>query len=161
MIFVAAMLLALQSQPLPAASASPPAATASPDGDALPPDCVVVERHDGNACAFDDRKGPAEAACIRAAQALERCGQQTTGFIHYAALMRAGSLWGMSAAWLGHRTARGHAYMEKARKIYLGLANDANAPETIRNAVRKTLVGLYGTDHPTSSTPFIIDRHRP
>jgi len=62
---------------------------------------------------FDGRRRPAEFACVRSARALERCAQQTSGFMHYVALMRAGSLWGVNAAWQGQRSVRGRVYTEK------------------------------------------------
>ena len=155
-----ALFVLLQSSPLPIASGSPapPATvTASPDVEPVPPDCVHYE-DDGRACGVDPQKGLAESACIRAAQHQQRCAQRTTGFAHYAALMRAGSFWGVAGAWLGHRTPRGHQYFENMRRIYVELANDKDAPRPIAGDARAALRGFYGTDHPTSSTPLIIDR---
>jgi hypothetical protein len=160
MMLATALFVLLQSSPLPIASGSPapPATvTASPDVEPMPPDCVQYE-DDGRACGVDPQKGLAESACIRAAQHQERCAQRTTGFAHYAALMRAGSFWGVAGAWLGHRTPRGHQYFENMRRIYVELASDKNAPRTFAGDARAALHGLYGTDYPTSSTPLLVDR---
>ena len=158
MMLAAALIVLFQTTPLPTASA-PPAPAASADSDALPPDCDRYE-DDGRACASDPRKGIAESACVRAAEHQLRCAQHTTGSVHYEALMRAGSYWGLAGAWLGHRTPHGHVYFDKARHIYVQLASDPNAPGTIAAEARATLRGLYGTDRPTSSTPLLIDRRR-
>ena len=72
--------------------------------------------------------------------------------------MRAGSFWNIAGAWLGHRTPRGHQYFENMRRIYVAIANDKNAPRTFAGDARAALRGFYGTDHPTSSTPLIVDR---
>ncbi|MEA2787394.1 MAG: hypothetical protein QOF71_3498 [Candidatus Eremiobacteraeota bacterium] len=160
MMLATALFVLLQSAPLPIAGGSPtpPATvTASPDSEPVPPDCVHYE-DDGRACGLDPQKGLAESACIRAAEHQQRCAQRTTGFAHYAALMRAGSFWGVAGAWLGHRTPRGHFSMENMRRIYVEIASDKNAPRTFAGDARTALRGLYGTDHPTSSTPLLIDR---
>jgi hypothetical protein len=160
MMLATALFVLLQSSPLPIASglpASPAPVTASPDVEPVPPDCVQYE-DDGRACGLDPQKGLAESACIRAAQHQQRCAQRTTGFMHYAALMNAGSYWLVAGAWLGHRTPRGHLYMENMRRIYVELASDKNAPRTIAGEARAALRGLYGTEHPTSSTPLLVDR---
>ncbi|HEV2738533.1 MAG TPA: hypothetical protein VGU66_08140 [Candidatus Elarobacter sp.] len=148
-MLIAALIMMLQVTPLPA----------SPSGQALSPDCM--RREDvGQLCPFGSRGASAESACVRAAQHQERCAQQTTGFVHYVLLLRAGSLWGVAGAWLGHRTPGGHIYLDNSRRIYVQLANDPNAPGTISDAARTTLRRLYGTEHPTSSTPLIVDRKR-
>lgn len=158
MLAAAAMMLFFQATPQPADTAAPrPAATASPEIEALPSDCLDYE-DDPNACALDANKAAAESACIRAAKNQERCAKLATGFVHYAALMRAGSLWAVAASWLGHHTPRGRGYMERFRQIYVQLASDANVPETIRESAQKLLRGLYGTDRPTPTTPLVIDR---
>ena len=156
MMLATALSVLVQSSPLPIASGSP-AGTASPVAEAVPPDCVQYQ-DDGRACGLDPQKGLAESACIRAALHQQRCAQQSTGFAHYAALMRAGSYWGVAGARLGHRTPRGHLYMEKLRRSYLELANDKNAPQTLAGDARAALRGLYGTNHPTSYTPLLVDR---
>ena len=149
-MLIAALIMMLQITSLPAASSS---------DQQPPPDCM--RREDvGQLCPFGSERASAEAACVRAAQHQERCAQQTTGFVHYVLLLRAGSLWGVAGAWLGHRTPGGHVYLENARRIYVQLANDPNAPGTISDAARATLRRLYGTEHPTSSTPLILDRKR-
>jgi len=127
-------------------------ATPSPDCDRPTPVDQV--------CAFGTQKSDAEAACVRAARDQELCAQQTTGFAHYVMLMRAGSLWGVAGAWIGHRKPSGRVYLENARRIFVQLASDRDAPETIAERARATLRGLYGTEHPTSTTPLVIDRKR-
>jgi len=111
-------------------------------------------------CAFDTRKRPQESACVRAAQAAERCARQATGFLHYVALMRAGSRWGFTAAWYGRKTPRGRAYVENARRIFVQLAHDPSAPGSISDVARRTLMKIYGTDRPTPTTPLLADRRR-
>ena len=123
----------------------------------LPADCI---RDQPDPCPFDDRTRPAESACVRAAKGDERCAQQTTGFVHYAALMRAGSRWGFTAGWYGRKTPRGRGYVESARRIFVQLAHDPSAPGSIADVARSTLVKIYGTDRPTATTPFLADRRR-
>ena len=127
-------------------------ATPSPDCD-RPTDI-------GQACAFGTQKIAAESACVRAARDQEICAQQTTGFVHYGMLMRAGSLWGIAGAWIGNRKPSGHVYFENARRIYVQLASDRDAPDMIAERARATLLKLYGTEHPTSTTPLLADRKR-
>ena len=86
-MLLAALIIALQVQPLPAESAMPlPAESATPFAAAtdppLPKDCIRVEP---DLCPPSAQKRPPESACVRAAQADERCAQQTTGFLHYVA----------------------------------------------------------------------------
>jgi hypothetical protein len=123
------------------------------------PDCF--RRTDiGQACAFGTQKIAAESACVSAARDQETCAQQTTGFVHYVMLMRAGSLWGVAGAWIGHRKPSGTVYLENARRIFVQLASDRDAPEMIAERARATLRRLYGTEHPTSNTPLVLDRRR-
>ena len=129
--------------------------TATPAPDCLRPTDI------GQACAFGTQKIAAESACVRAARDQETCAQQTTGFAHYVMLMRAGSLWGVAGAWIGHRKPSGHVYLENARRIFVQLASDRDAPDMIAERARATLLKLYGTEHPTSTTPLVVDRKRP
>ncbi|MDQ6942784.1 MAG: hypothetical protein M3169_09775 [Candidatus Eremiobacteraeota bacterium] len=161
-MLLAALIIALQVQPLPAESAMPlpaesatplPAATIAP----LPKDCIRVEP---DLCPPSTQKRPPESACVRAAQADERCAQQTTGFVHYVALMRGGSKWGMTAGWYGRKTPRGRVYVENARRIFVQVAHDPAAPGTISDVARQTLRKIYGTDRPTATTPLLADRRR-
>jgi hypothetical protein len=170
-MLLAALIIALQAQPLPAGSAMPapaesatplPAASATPFADAtavpLPKDCIPAVPP---LCPASTQKRPPESECVRAAQAHERCAQQTTGFRHYAALMLGGSKWGMTAGWYGRKTPRGRVYIENARRIFVQLAHDPAAPGSISDVARRTLMKIYGTDRPTANTPFLADRRRP
>ncbi len=121
------------------------------------PDCYRPTDVD-QVCAFGTQKSDAEFACVRAARDQELCAQQTTGVPHYVMLMRAGSLWGVAGAWIGHRKPSGRVCFENARRIYVQLASDRDTPETIAERARATLRGLYGTEHPTPTTPLVIDR---
>jgi hypothetical protein len=123
--------------------------TATPSPDCFRPTDI------GRACAFGTQKSAAESACVSAARDQETCAQQTTGFTHYVMLMRAGSLWGVAGAWIGHRKPSGHVYLENARRIFVKLASDRDAPDMIAERARATLRGLYGTEHPTSTTPLL------
>jgi hypothetical protein len=157
-MLIAALVFALQVTPLPDASptAVPPTAIPSTDT-SWPADCIPVEP---NPCPLDTQKRPAESACVRGAQADERCARQTTGFMHYARLMRAGTRWGVTAAWYGRKTPRGRVYVESARRIFVQVAHDPNAPGSMSDVARSTLVKIYGTDRPTATTPFLADRRR-
>ncbi|HEY0382513.1 MAG TPA: hypothetical protein VGC72_09965 [Candidatus Elarobacter sp.] len=166
MLAAAAVMLFFQVTPLPTDSATPtPAATATASptvpaagaGTTVPPDCM---HYADSGCPFDTRKRPAESACVRAARSQERCAQQTSGFLHYLNVMRAGTIWGFTAGWLDHRTGRGHLYAERARQIFVQLAHDPAAPGSISDVARTTLIKMYGTDRPTASTPFVADRRR-
>jgi len=157
-MLIAALLFVLQVAPLPDTVPTAPPATATPATvPPLPADCIPVEP---NPCPADIHKRPPESACVRAAQADERCAQQTTGFMHYARLMRAGSRWGMTAGWYGRKTPRGRTYVERARRIFVAIAHDPNAPGSMSDVARSTLVKIYGTDRPTATTPLLADRRR-